>query len=343
MIIKPNLINKALISNTSSFLVFGPNSGKVDDICTQITDFLKKDTEGKLLKLNFSGEQENSDANFIEKEFHSDDLFGTKKIILCPVDANQSMLKKINFDKLPQSANTKLILKGGEIEKKNFLRKTFETGKGLVSLGCYEDSELEKISIFNNLLMNEGIELLNEIQADINFKGDSDRNAIKQKAEKIICFLKGGADNSSLVNLSSILSDFSIVTIEDLVFSVFSGKLHEFEKYYNMVKEQGKNQVSILNYFSRHVQKLILFKNSYSSNKNINQSLRKVVPPVFFKKREEFLFQTKIWKLKKLENIITDFLEIELNLKSKSVRINNSLDKFALLKVCKHAAECKSC
>ena len=56
--------------------------------------------------------------------------------------------KKLNFDKLKESKFAKLILRTGEIEKKNVARQLFEKSQYSLCIPCYEDNEIEKKNLF---------------------------------------------------------------------------------------------------------------------------------------------------------------------------------------------------
>ena len=56
--------------------------------------------------------------------------------------------KKLNFDKLKESKFAKLILRTGEIEKKNVARQLFEKSQYSLCIPCYEDNEIEKKKSF---------------------------------------------------------------------------------------------------------------------------------------------------------------------------------------------------
>ena len=98
------------------------------------------------------------------------------------------------------------------------------------------------------------------------------------------------------------------------------------------------NQITILNAFSRHVQKLKLYLSYYSENKNVEISMKKLYPPIFFKQKKEFLFHTKIWEIKDLEVISKDLLEAEIQIKSGPYR-HPLIDKKIFLKIAMTASK----
>ena len=126
--------------------------------------------------------------------------------------------------------------------------------------------------------------------------------------------------------------------MDELIYSVFSGNINSFEKSYQSVCNQGKNQITILNAFSRHAQKLKLYLSYYNKNKNVELSLRKLYPPIFFKQKDEFIYHTKIWEIKDLEVISNNLFDAEIQIKSGSFR-HSLIDKKIFLNIVMTASQ----
>ena len=137
MIIQSNSLRIDQILKFNSFLIYGPNIGKVDDILRKIVGILKTDWNKELSLIHFNSEIENKNKDFIDEQLN-------KKVIICSFESIGALSKKLNFDKLKESKFAKLILRTGEIEKKNVARQLFEKSQYSLCIPCYEDNEIEK-------------------------------------------------------------------------------------------------------------------------------------------------------------------------------------------------------
>ena len=90
-----------------------------------------------------------------------------------------------------------------------------------------------------------GINIPDSISSTINFKEFKERNILRQNAEKIICHILGSKKKPE-GNLNYIIKEFSAFSMDELIYSVFSGKINFFEKSYQSLCNQGKNQITIL-------------------------------------------------------------------------------------------------
>lgn len=337
MIIQSNSLGNEQILRFNSFLIYGPNIGKVDDIIKKITRILKNDWDKQLSLIHFNSEIENKNKDFIDEQLNSEDLFGNKKAIICSFETIGVLSKKLNFKKLKESKFVKLIIRTGAIEKKNVARQLFEKSENSLCIPCYEDNEIEKKTIFLNMLNKASINIPDEIFSSLDFREFKERNILRQNAEKIICHILGGKKKLG-ENFKFIINEFSAFSMDELIYSVFSGNINFFEKSYQSIFNQGKNQITILNAFSRHAQKLKLYLSYYNKNKNVEFSLRKLYPPIFFKQKDEFIFHTKIWEIKDLELISNDLFNTEIQIKSSSFR-HSLIDKKIFLKIAMTASQ----
>ena len=337
MIIQSNSLGNQQILGFNSFLIYGPNIGKVDDLLQKIIQILKTNWDKQLSLIHFNSEIENKNKDFIDEQLNSEDLFGNKKAIICSFETIGVLSKKLNFNKLKESKFVKLIIRTGEIEKKNTARQLFEKSEHSLCIPCYEDNEVEKKAIFFDMLNKASISIPDEMSSSLDFKEFKERNILRQNAEKIICYILGGKKKLE-ENFKYILNEFSAFSMDELIYSVFSGNINSFEKSYQSVCNQGKNQITILNAFSRHAQKLKLYLSYYNKNKNVELSLRKLYPPIFFKQKDEFIYHTKIWEIKDLEVISNNLFDAEIQIKSGSFR-HSLIDKKIFLNIVMTASQ----
>ena len=331
MIIQSHSLANEQILSFNLFLLYGPNVGKVDDMLQKIIRILKTDWHKELSLIHFNSEIENKNKDFIDEQLNSEDLFGNKKAIICSFETIGLLSKKLNFNKLKESKFVKLIIRTGEIEKKNLARQLFEKSEHSLSIPCYEDSEKEKKKIFFDMLNKANINIPDEISTSLDFREFKERNILRQNAEKIICHTLGGKKELE-GNFKYAINEFSAFSMDELIYSVFSGNINSFEKSYQSISNQGNNQITILNAFSRHAQKLKLYLSHYNKNKNVELSLRKLYPPIFFKQKDEFIFHTKIWEIKDLEVISNDLFDTEIKIKLGSFR-HSLIDKNIFLNI----------
>ena len=66
-----------------------------------------------------------------------------------------------------------------------------------------------------------------------------------------------------------------------------------------------------VNHFKLIERILLLFE----KNKNLENVINNIKPPIFFKKREFIIFQCKVWNLKLINIILNRLIELELKCK----------------------------
>ena len=127
-------IDKFISKN--AFLFYGPNIGKVEEICKYLLDCIQSNDSrfDSVIKCNEEIITQNKD--FITNNMSSDDLFGNKKIIICNLSNTKNFTNHIKNLSVNNFKHTKLLVKCGELEKKNLTRKIFDKDANFVSIAC---------------------------------------------------------------------------------------------------------------------------------------------------------------------------------------------------------------
>lgn len=316
------------LKNFEVFLFYGPNIGKSENLSKKLLKniFKNESKYNSLVKLN----DINADSSSIKELGFGSDLFGDKKIIICKFNNLSSVINIEDLKNIVSTRSSKVIIISGDLEKKNKIRKAFESSKFFVSIPCYEDNFYEKETIIKESLKKEGIYLSDQLVKMLIDSNDRDRNFLNQKLEKIINYYKFKQTINSKV-LYEIINDSKTIDIENLVYNIFSGNLEDFDTLYNFLFKQGVNNITILNACARHAHKLYEAKFK-SENCSIETAVEQMKPPIFFKHKKNFINHLKIWNFPLLERVISLLSEIEQNLKTAN---NNQhlLSKFSLLKI----------
>ena len=77
--------------------------------------------------------------------------------------------------------------------------------------------------------------------------------------------------------------------------------------------------------------------NNTEKGKNLDEKMNNLKPPIFWKDKNNFINQTKIWNNKKIKTILEETYNIEKKLKSNSIINKNILVKKLILDICECA------
>ena len=323
MLYKSYLLESNLESlNKNITLFYGENLGLIDEFKKKIK--FKKDFEF----LIFDQEEIVKNENVILNEINNLSLFEKKKIFFIN-NVTDKILEIIKFVH-HNDAKQKLYLFAGILEKKSKLREFFEKSKEHGCVPCYADNEASIKAIILNKL--KGFQGLTTININTIIQNCSmDRSKLNNEVSKIFSYF----DDKKIQEdkLGKLLNDtsndnFNLLRDEALM----GNKLKTNKLLSETIIENDKN-IYYLNIINQRLNKLydvLLNKNST----DMENSISKLRPPIFWKDKPAFLKQAKIWNLKKLKNTLSITYNLEIKMKSNSIIDKNVLIKKLLLDIC---------
>ena len=311
----PNILKNNIV------LFYGENHGL-------ILDFKKKiRSEKKKLIINLSQNEILDNKKILFKEINNLSLFEEKKIIFIQ-DASDKILEVIE-EILPIIEENKIFMFANLLDKKSRLRSFCEKDKKIDIVPCYQDTEISlKKIIFKNLenqseLTNETINIL--INACSN-----DRAKLKNEINKIkTYFNKNPINNKILLELLNTKEDDDFNNIKDAAFNGKTFRTNELLSSTNLLTEKLTFYVNVLN--NRLVR---LDEIKKSKDKNIENAISKLKPPIFWKDKPNFLTQIKIWDRRKINLALNRTYSVETLIKSNSTINKKIIFKKLLVEIC---------
>ena len=312
--------NIKLLKNKFS-LFYGENVGLINEFKSKIS----KVYNNKIIKLNQSDILNNQ--NILINEINNFSLFENKKVFFL-LDVNDKIFNIIEKIIIKKNEN-QFFLFSEKLDKKSKLRNFFEKEKTTDIIPCYDDNEISLRKIVSNKL--EGYSGLT-VQI-INFIIDNcslDRAKINNEVQKIESYFdKKIINTNDLIKLLNIKEDDDFNLIKD---AVLNGQKTVTNKLLNSaVIENDK----IFFYISSLNLRLIKLKEiKLKKVENIEKSINKLKPPIFWKDKPNFLNQLKIWSTQKINIALDKIYSAELTAKSKSNINKDTLIKKLMVDLC---------
>ena len=299
---------------------------------------LKNDFKEKIKNLNEKNEilifnQDEiikNNEKFIS-EIRNISLFQKEKVFIID-QINDKFLEifETNY-KLIEKQNVYLFSEN--LEKKSKIRSFFEKSQKLNIIPCYEDNELSiKKIIQEKLYEYEGLNSynINLIQQSCGI----DRIKIKNEIEKIKLYFKDKKIvTEDLQELLDPMINESFNLLRDA--SLLGDKNKTNKLLSDTVFPQEKN----VYYLSLINQRLLRIKEVYDNNEknNLENVVNNLKPPIFWKEKANFIAQVKRWDKSKINEMIKETHDLEINLKTDSVLNKNMLLKKLIVDLCKVA------
>ena len=312
MLIKSYEISKKNLNSSNCFLIYGANIGLKQDIAKSLLG-LKEKINGKYKQFKFEEEEIIKNQNNFFNLIFSGSLFDQKKIII--INRTTDKLFNLISEILKKDIDDILIfLKADQLEKNSKIKKLFEKDKNLVCVACYLDNNFNLIKIINDEIKQTKIKLTMESINLLIERADGDRNNLKNEINKLKSFglNKQVITYNQVIKLTNMTGNYQ----NDYIVNIC---LNGDKKGLN--KTLGENNFFfddffiLLKTFSKKIHRLLKIKIINRSEKNIDQIFNQIKPPIFWKEKEDVKKQVRLWNEKKLNLVIKEINEIELNCK----------------------------
>lgn len=321
MIIKSFEISKIKTSNQNFILLYGNNFGLKSEI---INNILK---EKKVTSVYEEKEVIDNTGNFIEN-LSSKSLFEDVKII--KINRVSEKIYKIIFEIIEKKfENLTIILDSENLEKRSKLRSLFEKSQDCICIPVYPDSEETLVKIASLDFKNKNISISS---SDLNLivnKCGGDRNILFAELEKIENYTKNGKkiNSENIAKLTNLIENHSISELIDNCLA------KNKKKTINILIQNNFNSedcILISRIFLIKLKKILKLCLEFQENKNLDLTITKAKPPIFWKEKEITKQQILNWTPKRVKETLFKVNEIEFSMKKNYENSINLITDFIL-------------
>ena len=304
MIIKSFELEKLVSSNFNIHLIYGNNEGIKHDI---ISNFYTKNFKGEVLKYDEQDILNNKDE-FISSLL-TKSLFDTQKLIII----SRGTDKLISFvDEVldRKEIGVKIIIKSSNLEKKSKLRGLFEKEKKVICTPVYEDDSRSLNFVINNFLNNHKLSLSQEIKNILIERSNGDRINLKNELYKLknLSISKKKISVEDVLKLSNLAENYSVFELSDNYLAKNLKKVSTIlnENYYS-----SEDCILIVRTILNKSKRLLKIRNEMDNNKNIDQVISTIKPPIFWKEKAIVKKQAESWSTDEVKKIIFKINDLE--------------------------------
>ena len=304
MIIKSFELEKIISLNFNIHLIYGNNEGIKQDI---ISNFYKKNYEGEVLKYDEQDILTNKDE-FISSLLNKS-LFETEKLII--ISRGTDKLTTVINELLDRKEiGAKIIIKSSNLEKKSKLRNLFEKEKNVICTPVYEDDSRSLNFIINNFLKDHKLSLSQEIKNILIERSNGDRINLKNELSKLknLSITKKKLSIEDVLKLSNLAENYSVFELSDNYLAKNSKKVS------NILNENNYSSddcILIIRTILNKSKRLLKIRNEVDNNKNIDQVISTIKPPIFWKEKEIVKKQAQSWSTNEVKDIIFKINDLE--------------------------------
>ena len=262
----------------------------------------------------------------ILSEILNKSLFDDSKIIIVS-RVSDKILKNIEKIIEKNLVDVKIILKSGVLEKKSKLRNFFEKSKILISVPFYDDNLQTLANLANEFLRKNKIKISRESLNLLVNRSSGSRDHLKLELEKILYYSlsKKNIDFEIIQKLSNLAESHNVSELAD---NYLAKNQKNVARILNENNYSNEDCILIIRTILNKSKRLLNIVDSYENNKNLDEVISSVRPPIFWKDKDIVKKQATSWKLDDLKKNIYKINEIEAILKNNSQNSLNLISDF---------------
>ena len=262
----------------------------------------------------------------ILSEILNKSLFDDSKIIIVS-RVSDKILKNIEKIIEKNLVDVKIILKSGVLEKKSKLRNFFEKSKILISVPFYDDNLQTLANLANEFLRKNKIKISRESLNLLVNRSSGSRDHLKLELEKILYYSlsKKNIDFEIIQKLSNLAESHNVSELAD---NYLAKNQKNVARILNENNYSNEDCILIIRTILNKSKRLLNIVDSYENNKNLDEVISSVRPPIFWKDKDMVKKQATTWKLDDLKKNIYKINEIEAILKTNSQNSLNLISDF---------------
>ena len=307
MILKSYEINKIDLNKNKIILLYGKNDG----FKNEATKLIIKKKESSLHNFDEKDILENI-TSFVES-IRSKSLFEEERIILIKRSTDKSLqiIQEIENKNLEDLI---IIFNADILDKKSKLRSYFEKNIKYLCVPFYPDNEQTLLTLTHNFLREKKISLS---PSNINLlirRSSGNRETLFNELFKIESFAmtRKKLSYDDIIKLTNLAEDHSVSELIDNCLA------KNTKKTINILNENSFNNEDcflITRIFLNKSKKILELSQEFQSNKNLELTISKSRPPIFWKDKEITKQQISKWNPENIKTLIYRLNEIELTIK----------------------------
>jgi len=269
-------------------LVYGPDASVVVSRFNAIAQKIVGNLSDQFLVVNISKERASQDPAIIIDEFFSLSMFGGRKLIIIKdIDSsiNNAIKKFLEVKNDIKKSDNFILLQASDLEKSNYLRKTFEENIFFAALPCYEDDDVTTRKLITQQLKRNLIEQDQWLIEKLFNSLGKNRQIIASEIQKIALYFD--SRKISPEELDNVIGSLAEIKIDNFINNFIAKNYQQTSLSYDYLNTHGYDDIALARILSGYLQKLYFAKMAIKiKSKTISDIIKE--QRLFFKAADDF-------------------------------------------------------
>lgn len=275
-------------------LIYGPDSGLVRERSRTLAKTLIRDMNDPFLIADITPAQLKADKALLADEMAAQSLIGGRRLVWLRDGADEH-LAAIEAALATPLTESFLLIEAGDLGPRSRLRRWAEQSDQVGALACYRDDAESIARLAQRLAREAGKNVSPDALTYLAGQLGGDRGITRQELDKLILYA-GSQQTISLEDAILCVGDTAALDLDALAFAVAGGDPNTVDRILERLLREGTAAISVIRMISRHFQRLHLVQAAVEGGgKTVQQAVKGLRPPVFFRYESQFIAQVRLW------------------------------------------------
>ena len=317
-------------ADVRAVLVYGPDSGLVRERAKTLCLTQLSDLNDPFNSAHLTGEIIKEDPARFTDEADAGSLMGGKRLLRVTDAGNDMAVPLRAWLKSDPSRDVLVVIEAGDLKPKDALRKVCENEMNAAALPCYVEDERALITLIRDSLTEQGFKIASDALSALAQAVKGDRGRARMEIEKLVLYM-GKTRSINLHDVQQSAGDIGLHSLDDLVFAFTGGNRELALKTLRVLLDEGTEPVVILRSLQNQVMRLHLVRSLVDNhNQSLDEAMKMLQPPVFFKAADQFKAQVNRWSQTKCRAWIARLNDAENRTKQTGAPVETLLSQLLL-------------
>lgn len=296
-------------------LVYGPDNGLVRERAKNLAKTIVSDLDDPFNVANLSNDILAEDPARLSDEANAMSMMGGARLIRIENGSDKLTPLIKSYLENPSLENL-VIIEAGEMGARSSLRGACEKAKNAAALPCYVEDERGVSNLIREMLSGAGYRINGDALHSLSSNIMGDRMRARGEIEKLITYMGSEEKNVRLEDVRASCGDTGTASLDDLIYAVGGSNPKGAMSAYTRLVGEGVPEIVILRTLQNHFRRLHYTNAMIKEGKSLEQAVKSLQPPIFFKFAEPFKAQLAKWRGAKLDMVMEKLAALEAQTKT---------------------------
>lgn len=213
------------------------------------------------------------------------------------------------------SPDNLVIIEAGELGPKSPLRALFEKSQNAAAVPCYVEDERGIATLIRQMLSDAGYTAQADAMAWLASNIAGDRGRARSEIEKLILYMGKAGSTVTLTDAQAACGEAGTADLDEFVYAVAGAKRDVALTTFLKLTDEGVAAVTILRTLQNHFRKLHYTQSAIAAGASVDEAMKSLQPPIFFKLEQPFKAQLQRWPMARLQGVMARLSDLEAQTK----------------------------